>query len=208
MKAGGRPTDVVALQSALSDILRLSEEEVRTISVRLAAQNGLAKKEEVIQESLIADLANLKIRMKSIRADATQEAGPTAVMAIAQKFKEWRDGPYAEVMEKAATFVGVFENEDAIKAANGRLNAILKDEKKIRALLPLPKTSAFMRLIKKAQASLRKAADLNTQAKALLDPETERVSEDMNIDTITAESNTLIASAYDDFITMSKLIKK
>lgn len=209
IKSGKRPTDATALQSALNDVLRLSEEEVRNVSLRLMAQHdGLTEDELTTQDALIADLADLKLHMKAVRMDTTQEAGPTAVASIAQKFKEWRDGPYAETIGRAATFVGVFENEDAIKAASARLTAILKDEKKIRSILPTSKTSAFMRLIKKAQGELRRATDLNTQAKTLLNPATTKSDNSETTDDLLHDSSALVNATYDDFIAMSRLIKK
>ncbi len=211
IKAGKRPTDATSLQTALNDVLRLSEEEVRSVSVRLAAQDGLTDEEKNLQEKLVADLAGLKLQIKSVRMDATQEAGPSAVTSIARQFKEWRDGQYAATIGEAAAFVGAFENGDAVKAANARLGAILKDEKKIRSLLPALKTAPFMRLIKKAQGELKKAADLNARAKAALipDPDTAGTAEDGDsADGMASESNALVNAAYDDFIAMSKLIKK
>ncbi len=71
------------------------------------------------------------------------------------------------------------------------------------------KTTAFVRLIKKAQGELRKAADLNARAKAVLipDPDEETVDEGP-IDELVRQSNALVNDAYNDFIAMSRLIKK
>ena len=208
MKANKRPADATALQTALNDVLRLSEEEVRGLATRIASQDGLTEKEDVERRAIASDLADLKLHMKSVRTDTTQEAGPTAVAAIAQKFKEWRDGPYADVMQRATAFASVFENDDSIKAANTRLAAILKDERKIRSLLPASKTSAFLRLIKKAQGELHKAAELNAEAKELLDPTTPAPDDGTSAASLAADASDLVNAAYDDFIAMSKLIRK
>ena len=214
IKAGKRPIDATALQTALNTVISISEEEVRSVSTLLAAHDGLSDDERAVRDSIITDIINLKSRIKSVRADTTQEAGASAVISIAQKFKEWRDGPYAATMARAVRFLGVFENENAIQAANARLAAIVKDEKKIRALLPGTKSAPFMSLRKKAHGELKKAADLNARAKAVIitgsdAEETEETQEnDANADEMIRQSFTLVNAAYDDFIGMSKLIRK
>lgn len=210
IKAGKRITDATPLQTALNNVLSVSDEEVRSVTARLGAQAGLADEEAALQNELMADLANLASHLKSVRADATQESGISAVMSLAQKLKEWRDGPYTATVGRAVTFVSVFENEDSVKAANARLTLILKDEKKIRRILSGTNTTAFARLIKKVQGELRKAADLNGRAKAAFipDPDTEAEDEEGTIEEIIRQSNALVNDAYNDFVAMSKLIKK
>lgn len=208
MKASKRPADAIALQTALNAVIQISEEEVRTTSIKLATQKNISEAEDEIRADIIKNLASLKIYMQTVRINTTQEAGPTAIAWIAQKFKEWREGLYTQTIEQATAFIGVFENETSIQSASARLNAILKDEKKIRALLPTSKTNVFMRLVKNTQANLRKATELNTEAHALLTPTTDTTYDTTTIHNRIAESNALIDSIYDDFVTMSKLIKK
>ncbi len=210
IKAGKRITDATPIQTALNDVLNISEEEIRSVTARLGAQANLTEEEAALQNELIMGLANLASHLKSVRADATQESGISAVISLAQKLKEWRDGPYTTTVERAVTFVSIFENENSIKAANARLASILKDEKKIRRILSGANTTTFARLIKKVQGGLRKAADLNTRAKAALmpDPNNATADDENSIDELIRQSGILVNDAYNDFIAMSKLIKK
>lgn len=177
--------------------------------MQLAAQSGLTDEESTLRDSLMADLSSLKLHAKAVRTDTTQESGISAVIALAQKFKEWRDGPYAATMRQAIRFVSVFENDASITGANTRFTAIAKDENKIRSFLALFKTTPFTRLMKEAQSKIKKAANLNTRAKAALMTNAEQpVYHDDTIDEIIRQSNKLINDAYDDFIAMSKLIRK
>lgn len=208
IKAGKRITDATPLQTALNDVMSISEEEVRGVSARLMAQNKLTDEETALRENLMTSLASLSLHLKSVRIDTTQESGISSVISIAQKLKEWRDGVYAVAMAQAVQFVSILENEDSIKAANARLALILKDEKKIRGILPASKTAPFMRLIKKAQGEIKKATDLNTRAKSALMPDTEKSINGDVVDEMIRQSNKLVNDAYEDFIAMSRLIKK
>jgi hypothetical protein len=209
IKTGKRPTDAVSLQTALNNVITISEEEVRNVSVQLTAQSGLTDEESALRDSLIADLSNLKLHTKAVRTDTTQESGISAVISLAQKFKEWRDGPYTATMRQAIQFVSVFENETSIIAANARFTAIAKDENKIRSFLALFRSTPFTRLMKEAQSKIKKAVNLNARAKAALMPNTEQSADyDDAIDEMIRQSNALVNAAYDDFIAMSRLIKK
>ncbi len=208
IKIGKRPTDATPLQSALNNVISISEEEIRSVSAQLAAQSGLTDEESALRDSLITDLANLKLHTKAVRTDTTQESGISAVISIAQKFKEWRDGTYTDTMARAVRFISVFENEDSVQAGNGRLSSIVKDTKKIRSLLPGMRSAPFMNLIKKAQDELKKAADLNARAKSTLLSDTKEAEDEETIDEMVRQSNALVNAAYDDFIAMSRLIRK
>ena len=209
IKTGKRPTDATSLQTALNNVITISEEEIRNVSVQLAAQSGLTDEESALRDSLITDLSSLKLHAKAVRTDTTQESGISAVIALAQKFKEWRDGPYAATMRQAIRFVSVFENDASIIGASARFAAIAKDENKIRSFLALFRTTPFTRLMKEAQSKIKKATNLNTRAKAALMPDTEQPADhDDTIDEMIRQSNTLINDAYNDFIAMSRLIKK
>lgn len=211
IKAGKRITDATPFQTALNGVLNISEEELRSVTVRIGTQSsGLTDKEIELQNELMGDLANLSSHVRAVRIDATQKTGTSAILSLAQAFKEWRDGPYVTTMTRAIAFADVFENEDSIKAAGSRLAAILKDEKKIRDRLSGTKRTEFARLIKKAQGELRKALDLNGRAKAALipDPEKETNDDEKSIDELVRQSGMLVNEAYNDFIAMSKLIKK
>lgn len=178
--------------------------------MRIRTQISLTDEETSLQNSLIIDLTNLALHVKSVRVDTTQESGTSAVISIAQKFKEWRDGAYTATMTQAAAFVDIFENEDSIKAANARLASIMKDEKKIRGMLSGKKAGAFTHLIRRVQVGLRKAGDLNARAKAVIIPnhEKEAINNEDSIDEMIRQSNALVNDAYDDFIAMSRLIRK
>lgn len=208
IKTGKRPTDATSLQSALNNVISISEEEIRSVSMQLGAHSELTDEEISLQDDLMADLASLKLHIKSVRTDTTQESGISAVISIAQKFKEWRDGTYTDTMARAVRFISVFENEDSVKAGNGRLASIVKDTKKIRSLLPGMRSAPFMSLIKKSQDELKKAVDLNARAKASLLSETNEAEDEETIDEMVRQSNALVNAAYDDFITMSRLIRK
>lgn len=189
-------------------MISISEEEIRSVSVQLGARSELTDEETSLQSDLIADLASLKLHVKSVRTDTTQESGISAVISIAKRFKEWRDGTYTDTMARAVRFISVFENEDSVKAGNGRLALIIKDTKKIRSLLPGMRSAPFMSLIKKAQEEIKKADDLNARAKSSLLPETKEAENEETIDEMIRQSNALVNAAYDDFITMSRLIRK
>lgn len=210
IKAGKRITDATPLQTALNNILSISEEEIRSVTAQLGAQTRLSEEEASVQNSLIANLADLAVHIKSVRTDTTQESGISAVISLAQKLKEWRDSPYTATMTQAVAFVSIFENEDSIKAADVRLASILKDGKKIRGILSATKNTAFMRLIKKVQGELKKAVDMNARAKAVIIPDIEKETTDDkdSIDELIRQSNSLVNDAYNDFIAMSKLIRK
>lgn len=208
IKAGKFPTDAVSLQAAMNDIIRLSEEEIRNVSVELATQNGLTDEEMALRDDLMVNLASAKIHVLSVQTDILQEATPNTIVSIAQKFKEWRDGSYTTTMEQAVRFTSVFKNENSVKAANARLTAILKDEKKIRSLLSASKTAPFMRLIKKAQGELKKASDLNTRAEALLVQNNNTEESNTTIDEMVRQATVSVNIAYDYFVAMSKLIRK
>ncbi|MDO8582456.1 MAG: hypothetical protein Q7R63_00470, partial [bacterium] len=175
IKIGRRPADTTSLQTALNNVITISEEEIRNVSVQLAAQNGLTDEESALRDGLMADLASLKLHAKAVRTDTTQESGISAVISLAQKLKEWRDGPYAATMRQVIQFVSVFENDASIIGANARFTAIAKDENKIRSFLALFRTTPFTRLMKEAQSKIKKAANLNARAKFALmpDPDTE-----------------------------------
>lgn len=202
--------DAISLQTALNDVLNLSDEEVRNVSIRIAAQDKLTDKEITLRDELITSLADLKIHIQSVRIGTTQEAGATSVIWLANTFKEWREGPYAKTMERATAFADALENDDSIKGAALRLAAILKDEKKIRAVLPTSKTGVFLRLIKKAQGEIRQASELNTKVKAALmpDEDDEVATDDATASEMAHESSELINAAYDAFIAISKLVRK
>lgn len=210
IKTGKRPTNIISLQTALNNVISISEEEMRTVSLRLAALNELTSEESALRNKLMANIASFKLHVRAVRTDTTQEAGISSVISLAQKFKEWREGPYVTTMERAIALIDILENENSIQAANARLTSILKDEKKIRGMLSGTKTAAFMRLIKRAQGELKKAADLNGRAKAALlpNPKNETADDKDSIGEILRQSSNLLSATYDDFIAMSKLIKK
>ena len=209
IKIGKRPTDATLLQSALNNVISISEEEIRSVSMQLGAHSGLTDEEISLQDDLMADIASLKLHIKSVRTDTTQESGISGIISLAQKFKEWRDGPYTITMRQAIRFVSVFENNASIIAANVRFSAIAKDENIIRSFLALFRTTPFTRLMKEAQTKIKKATNLNTRAKAALMPDAEQpVDHDDTIDEMIRQSNALVNAAYDDFIAISRLIRK
>ena len=70
------------------------------------------------------------------------------------------------------------------------------------------RSATFMSLIKKAQDELKKATDLNERAKAALLSDTEETEDEETINEMIRQSNALVNAAYDDFITMSRLIRR
>jgi hypothetical protein len=206
IKSSKRPADTTALQTALGNILRISNEEIKNLGDRMPLNNTLSEEEIAFRDILIADIADLKLHINTVRLDTTQDAGPTAMNSIAQKFKEWREDTYEKTTRKASAFASAFESQEMIQIARTRLNAILKDEKRIRTTLSTSKTASFARLVKKTQGGLRTASDLNDRAKSQIIAGNENgvdVAENL-----LEESRNLISAAYDDFIAMSKLVKK
>jgi hypothetical protein len=208
IKAAKRPTDATSLQTALNTVVSITDEEIKNISGELNVLEDLTDAENALASDYMENLVGLRLYVKSVRTDTTQEAAPSAILSLAQKFKEWRDGPYATALDPIMRFTNVFQSKDDIKAANARLGAILKDERKIRTMLSATKTAPFMRLIKKVQTELRKATDLTARAEALLTPDAVAPDDASTIDEEIRQSNALVDTAYDDFIAMGKLIKK
>ena len=188
--------------------MSITDEEIKKISSELNALEDLTDGENAVVSGYMDTLADLRLYVKSVRVNTTQEAMPSAILTLAQKFKEWRDGPYTTAFNPIMRFTSVFQSKNAIKAANARLGAILKDGRKIWSMLPATKTAPFMRLIKKVQTELRKATDLDARAEALLLADTTTEDDASTIDEEVRQANALIDTAYDDFIAMGKLIKK
>lgn len=208
IKTAKRPTDPISLQTALNTVISITEEEIKNAGNKLTALGDLTEAESAMESSYIDTLANLRLYVQSVRKETTQEASTGTILSLAQKFKEWRDGPYTMALNPIMQFTSVFQSKNAIKAANARLGSIVKDERKIRAMLSATKTAPFMRLIKKAQNELRKAADLIARAEALLTPDTPASDDADTIDEEVRQANKFVNDAYDDFIAMGKLIKK
>ena len=208
IKTAKRPTDATSLQTALNNVVNITDEEIKNMGNELNALEDLTDGENAMISDSMETLANLRMYVKLVRTDTTQEATLNTILSLAQKFKEWRDGPYTVAVGPIIRFTSVFQSKNAIKAANIRLGAILKDERKIRGMLSATKTAPFMRLIKKVQTELRKAADLHTRAEALL-MEGATTEDDANtINEGVRQANASVNTAYDDFIAMGKLIRK
>ncbi len=208
IKSGKKPTDPIALQTALNGVISLSEEEIGSLESRLRAQGGLKGDDHAAREEYLERLSALLARTTAMKADANRDIGISEILRIARSMKEWRDTVYAPRIRPMIDFIAVMQNTKAIMTAHERLISIAKDEKKIRGFFAGGRATPFLKLLKKAQGEIAQATDMNEEAKRLLAAERAGNEGDGSIDAAVEGSNALVNAAYDDFVAMSRLVRK
>ncbi len=208
IKSSKKPTDAIALQTALNGVISLSEEEIGNLESQLRSLGGLRSDDETVREEYLDRIATLMGRIGMMKADANRNIDVNEILKIARNMKEWRDTVYAPRVRPMIDFIAVMQSAKAILTAHERLIAIAKNEKKIRGFFAGGRAAPFLKLLKKAQGEIAQATDMSEEAKRLFALERAGNEGDGSIDAAIEGSNALVNAAYDDFVAMSKLVKR
>ncbi len=203
IKTAKTPVDPIALQTALNDVISLSEEEIKNLESQLTALNDLSDKNDAKRINYLQQLAQLRARYKEVRTDVNQSIDASHIIRLGQGLKVWRDATYIPTTKPMVNFSAVFANRSGIMTAHTRLIAVLRD-KKSRLGIRSGETAAFLKFMRQAQDSISRATRLNRDAEGLL----ENPEGSDSIDGMLAGSAKLLDHAYEAFIGMDGLMKR
>lgn len=199
------PTDALALQGALNRVLDLSVAELEGLQTKLNAINQLSDEYQAMRDQYHEQLSGLRLHWEDVREAINQNIALNTIIARARNLKEWRETIYQPALAPVVNFIAVFHNQEAINVAQRRLASIMGDEKNIKRIVAKNRWVTFAQLIKKAQAAIEQAGQLNNRAQQLL-IKNNPLEEKGDVETLVATANKQLQQAYNLFLLMNELL--
>ncbi len=191
--------EVEARKTALNKILELSIEEVKNLKDKLEQFDDFSSEEiGLLNQNHINALSDYESYYESIRQQVNQNIGLSEVVDLARKLKSWRENNYHKKINKIASFVLVFQNQETLKTAENRLNKILRDSKAIKSLVKTTKWGEVDKLLEVAEKLIKEAKKINNDA--------QNFSLDLETESLIKKATQNIIEAYQGFITLGKLV--
>lgn len=207
------PVEAIALQTALNRIIDLwNAQNENMVNDIYTIMNILPEEFTERAHEYRERLSDIRLQNKDARAAINQNLSIQKIIAFGEKLQAERQA-LEPILNDIIDFTSVFTNQKAMTKTANRLDLIMKDEKKIRIMLPEVKGVLFTQLVKQAQTFIKNANQLNKKAVELLalgnaERRAEVTDEGITIDSLITQSENNIKAAYANFLGMSKLIKK
>ena len=207
LKTSKRPIDTTTLQTAINKVLDLSIVELEHLQTELNGLKNLPEDNQIDRDEYLQQLSQIRLHYEDVRTVANQELTVAETATIGRKLQEYR-ATAQELINHIVDLITVFQTQDALITARGRLANILKDKDKIQATLSRTKWTTFTQLLKKARLSITHANQFNARAQELLQGTINGYDTGQTIDSLVTTASKDIQDAYNAFLAMSKLIKK
>lgn len=170
--------DIEARKTAFNRVLDLAAEELTDLKKKL---EKLTHPDRLKHLDTITEYQSY---YEIIRGQINKEINLEEVVDIATKFKKWRETTYNRGAIKIIDFILVFQNQEAIKVAENRLDRIMRDFKVIKSYLMPNEWSLAEKLVDDAR-------NLINEAKK------------GEVPVVTQK----ITAAYKNFITLSEMVR-
>lgn len=181
--------EITARQATFNRVLDLIVEELENLKKRLGKINHPNKTAHV--NSINEYLTYHEI----IRGQINKDMSADEIIDIASKFKKWRETNYLKEISKILDFVAVFQNQEAIKTTENRLERIVRDFKTIKTYLLPAEWKLAEKLLSDARKLIEEAKAINRTALESFD------------NALIQQANQNLTSAYKNFIALSEMVQ-
>ena len=154
-------------KDALAKIFDLTLLEDEDLKNKLSGLANLNEEQKKIRNGLLDLLLENESSYGEMRNRLAETKTIEEVKQLALDFKNWRKAVYNPKVEKIISFSLVFQQKRILGIANERLTKIKSDLKKLEGA-DLIKKEDTAHLLQKAVVALKKAAELNNRAEALV----------------------------------------